>query len=218
MKTHPVYSDLFACLYDEPEPVGRLGRGTHYSVFRAAEWLDVVRDPLPVPQVHDFAVIWDEDHDTRVIEAVEAIYMAGLLSPVQFIGERKGTLYVVVAAKFYWNSEPRVKQYLVELNSIAKRLPNGDVWPIELLFFDRSPSFPPTDPHQTEIDGLVSDERHKVVTYLRSIDILWSLGTKAWRPAPHGQTLPAPPIAPPRPHWAPVPIAGADTAPWPPSK
>lgn len=218
MKTLPVYSDLFACLYDEPEPIGCLGRGTHYSVFRTAEWLDVVRDPLPVPQIHDFAVIWDEDHDTRVIEAAEAIYMAGLLSPVQFIGERKGTLYVAVAAKFYWNSESRRKQYLVELNAMAKRLPNGDEWPIELLHFDRSPSFPPTDPHQTEIGGLINDERHKVVTYLRSIDNLWSLGTKAWRPAPHGRTLPPPPIAPQRPLWPSAPIAAQGTVAWPPSK
>lgn len=82
MKTLPVYSALLACLYDEPEPVGHLGRGTHYSIFRTAEWRDVVLDPLPVPQIHDFAIIWDEDHDTRVIEAVEAIYMTGLLSPI----------------------------------------------------------------------------------------------------------------------------------------
>lgn len=207
MKTQPVYSNLFACLYDEPEPVGHLGRGTHYSIFRTTEWLDVVRNPLPVPQVHDFAVIWDEDHDTRVIEAVEAIYMAGLLSPVQFIGERKGTLFVVVAAKFYyWGSEQSTKQYLAELNAIAKKLPNGDVWPIELLFFDREPSTPPTDPHQTEIGGLISAERHKVVTYLRNIDTLWSLGTKAWRPAPHSQTLPLPPIPSARPPlWPPTP-------------
>lgn len=200
MNTQPVYSDLFACLYDEPEPVGRLGRGTHYSVFRTAEWLDVVRDPLPIPQVHDFAVIWDEDHDTRVIEAVDAIYMAGLLSPVQFIGERKGTLNVVVAAKFYWNSEPRLKQYQVELNAITKKLPNGDVWPIELLFFDRSPSSAPTDPHQTNIGGLVSDEAHKVVTYLRNIDTLWNLGTKTWKPAarsPEGCAAQVPPPLPP---------------------
>ncbi|WP_202109375.1 hypothetical protein [Bordetella sp. 15P40C-2] len=199
MKMQPVYSDLFACLYDQSEPIGRLGRGTHYSVFRTAEWLDVVRDPLPVPQIHDFAIIWDEDHDTRVIEAVEAIYMAGLLSPVQFIGERKGTLHVVVAAKFYLNSEPRRNQYLAELNVLAKKLPNGDVWPIELLHFDRSPSSPPTHPHQTEIGGLINDERHKVVTYLRNIDNLWSLGTKTWTPGLHGHTLPPPLIAPPPP-------------------
>lgn len=215
MKTQPVYSDFFACLYDEAVPVGRLGRGTHYSVFRTAEWLDVVRDPLPVPQVHDFAVIWDEDHDPRVIEAVEAIYMAGLLSPVQFIGERKGTLYVVVAAKFYWNSEARLKQYLVELGAVAERLPNGDVWPIKLLFFDRSPSFPPTHPHQTEIDGLVDDTSHKVVTYLRNIDTLWNLGTKAWRPAPHTRTLQPGPIVPPHSFWPSVPVAAAGTAPCP---
>lgn len=182
MKTLPVYSSLFACLHDEPEPVGHLGRGTHYSIFRSVEWLDVVRAPLAIPQIHDFAVIWDEDHDTRVIEAVEAIYMAGLLSPVQFIGERKGALNVVVAAKFYWYSEEALKQYQADLDAVTKKLPNGDSWPTNLLFFDRSPSFPPDAPHQTEIGGLINDEEHKVVTYLRNIDSLWALGTKAWTP------------------------------------
>lgn len=98
----PAYSHLFSCIYDEAEPIGRIGRGTHYSIFRAAEWHDVMRRPLPVAQVHDFAVVWDEDHDTRVIEVVEKLYMKSLLSPVQFIGERKGSLNVIVAAKFYF--------------------------------------------------------------------------------------------------------------------
>lgn len=186
MKTRPVYSDLFTCLYDEPEPIGSLGRGTHYSVFRSVEWLDVVREPLVLPQVHDFAVIWDEDHDIRIIEAVEALYMAGLLSPVQFIGERKGTLTIVVAAKFYMHRSETAEQYRESVNAISTALPNGDAWPGEIRMFDRSPAFPPTAPHQTEIEGLVNDVEHKVVTYLRNIDTLWTLGTKAWRPKTQG--------------------------------
>ena len=43
------YSKLFSCLYDEAEPVGSLGRGTHYSIFRSVEWLDVTRRPLALP-------------------------------------------------------------------------------------------------------------------------------------------------------------------------
>jgi predicted nucleic acid-binding protein len=51
------YSPYFKTLYDQPEPIGRLGRGTHYSVLRC----------LGLSGFHDFAIIWDEDHDKRVI-------------------------------------------------------------------------------------------------------------------------------------------------------
>ena len=90
MSDTPAYSTLFCCLYNESAPIGSIGRGCHYSVFRSVEWLDVTRSPLELPEMHDFAVIWDEDHDTRVINVIERIYLSGLLSPIQFVGERKG--------------------------------------------------------------------------------------------------------------------------------
>ena len=181
MTNPPVYSNLFACLYDEPAPVGNLGRGTHYSVMRSVEWLDVVRRPLLLPEIHDFAVIWDEDHDSRVIEAVERIYMAGLLSPIQFIGERKGSLSVIVAARFRFAHELGVfEDYVHQLNELSQAPVHGDSWPTEVGFFDRSPSFSAMDPHQTDVMGIIQDQSHRVVTYLRHIDSLWSLGTKPY--------------------------------------
>jgi hypothetical protein len=188
----PAYSTLFSCLHDEPEPVGQLGRGTHYSVFRSVEWLDVIRAPLALPQVHDFAVIWDEDHDTRVIEVIEAIHMAGLLSPIQFIGERKGSLTVIVAAKFYYaESEMSLDTYIRQLNEISQRPNHRDSWPTEVGMFDRSPG----SPHQTDLHGLISDGEHRVITYLRNIDSLWSLGTKPFVPRLHIDT-----------GWPPLPV------------
>lgn len=176
------YSTLFSCIYDEQEPIGNLGRGTHYSIFRAVEWLDVIRTPVNPPQVHDFSVIWDEDHDTRIINVIENIYMAGLLSPIQFIGERKGTLTVIVAAKFYYGGIPDIKDYEKKLHDICNQSTYGDFWPVEVGMFDRSPGFPPDAPHQTEVYGLINDKFHRVVTYLRNIDSLWSLGTKYFLP------------------------------------
>lgn len=175
----PIYSTLLACLHDETEAIGCLGRGTHYSVFRTAEWLNVVRQPLALPEVHDFAVIWDEDHDTRVIPVVEAIYMAGLLSPVQFIGERKGNLTVIVAAKFYFYSRADIAAYTKQLGQISEQTSGGDYWPVEVGMFDRSPG----SPHQTDLHGLIMVDEHRVLTYLRNIDSLWSLGTKPYRPS-----------------------------------
>lgn len=135
--------------------------------------MDVMRAPLACPQIHDFAVIWDEDHDSRVIQAVEAIYMAGLLSPVQFIGERKGMLHVIVAAKFYWGGA-NMEQYREQIEEIAQRL--DDPWTVEIGSFDRSLG----SPHQCDTVGIVADSEDHVLTYFRSIDHLWCLGTKPY--------------------------------------
>lgn len=196
----PAYSTLFSCLHDEPEPVGYLGRGTHYSVFRSVEWLDVVRTPLAIPQVHDFAIIWDEDHDTRVIEVVESIYMAGLLSPIQFIGERKGILTLIVAARFYFAyDQATLEAYIRQITEIAQNANHGDCWPVEVGMFDRSPGAPQY-PHQTELRGLIAAEEHRVVTYLRNIDSLWGLGTKDFVSKPGMNfAVPLVPPAPPAP-------------------
>lgn len=177
MASFPVYSSLFSTIYDEPEPVGHLGRGTHYSILRAVEWLDVTRLPLTAPEIHDFAVVWDEDHDTRVIEAIEQIYMAGLLSPVQFIGERKGTLTVLVAARFYYyGSGEDIHDYSQAIEKIAESL--DDPWPSKVGSFARTPN----SEHQCITRELINDAEHKVLTYLKNIDSLWGLGAKPYKP------------------------------------
>lgn len=182
MSVYPNYSTLLHTLYDQPAPVGHLGRGTHYSVFRTAEWRDVIMASLNKPQIHDFAVIWDEDHDERIIEAIEKIYMAGLLSPVQFIGERKGALSVILAARYYFqDSEMPVEQYKACIEEIMNSL--DDYWPVQIGMFDRSPI-----EHQCDVIGIINDDDQKVLTYLKTIDNLWSLGTKDYRYQPY--TLP----------------------------
>ncbi len=175
MPAYPIYSTLFSTLYDEPEPIGYLGRGTHYSVLRSVEWLDVTRKPVTPPQIHDFAVVWDEDHDTRIIEAIEKIYMAGLLSPIQFIGERKGGLTIIVAARYYYHdSVETLKAYERAIEDIAQSM--DDPWSSEVGMFDRSPL-----EHQCEPEGIINAPRHNVMLYLKNIDSLWRLGTKDYR-------------------------------------
>lgn len=176
--TYPTYSSLFSTIYDEQSPVGHLGRGTHYSVFRCSEWFDVVRSPLQKAQIHDFAVIWDEDHDSRVFAATERLYISGLLSPVQFIGERKGTLTVIVAARFYYHgTEEVLANYKQQINNISSNL-GFDSWPSEVGLFDRAPG----NPHQCNPVGIISAPEHRVMTYLTNIDSLWGLGTKEFEP------------------------------------
>jgi hypothetical protein len=172
------YSPYFSTLHNEPSPIGNLGRGTHYSILRCAEWFDVSLQRISSAQIHDFSVIWDEDHDERVIHAIEQLYFEGLLAPVQFIGERKANLTVIVAAKFFWSeSEATVKQYIQRVSEIADNL-DFDCWNSEVGSFDRSIG----SPQQTDFLGIIADNDQRVETYLRNIDSLWSLGTKKYHP------------------------------------
>lgn len=187
----PAYSHLISCIHDEPAPIGQIGRGSHYSVFRAAQWHDVMRRPLPVAQLHDFAVIWDEDHDTRVIQAVEKLYMRSLLSPVQFIGERKGFLTVIVAAKFYYGvPESELEAYKAAVQAEASDV-DGDYWNTEVGSFDRSEF-----DHQTDVSAIIQDTDFRAKTYLRNIDALWRLGTLDYVPLKASPELPRQPTAP----------------------
>ncbi len=93
------YSDFFKTIHDETSPTGYLGRGTHYSVLRAVVFHDPMGKQLPEGKFADFAVIWDEDHDTRVMEPVEEIYRRGLLSSFLMFGERKGTFTAILSNK-----------------------------------------------------------------------------------------------------------------------
>jgi hypothetical protein len=179
MRSTPQYSTLFTCLYDESVPIGDLGRGTHYSIFRSVEPRDVVGSPLHTPEVHDFGVIWDEDHDLRIVPVIEQIYMGGLLSPVQFIGERKGALTVIVAAKFWsYNSEEDFDAYKMALFHKMRGTILGDVWSLEVGMFDRNPG----SPTQTNLKGLIADDEIRSSIYVRNIDSLWKLGTKPFQP------------------------------------
>lgn len=123
-------------------------------------------------------MIWDEDHDERFIEAVERLYMAGLLSPVQFMGERKGCLTLIVAAKFYFSgTEAETQAYVRAVEVIGQSL--DDPWTTEIGMFDRAAD----NPHQNNPGGIIADQGRRVQTYLENIDSLWRLGTKDFTPA-----------------------------------
>lgn len=173
------YSDFFHCVHDEPSDYGSLGRGTHYSILRAIEWLDVIGKPVSNGLVHDFAVIWDEDHDTRVIEAIERMYMEGLLFAVQFVGERKGTITVIVDPKFYRQlGNSGLDTYKRKIEEITSSLSSGDDWPCDVGTFSK-PIFKSSSP-QPEYGWLINDSFERVDTYLRNIDNLWSLGSRKY--------------------------------------
>lgn len=174
--TVPVYSNLVSCLYDQPEPIGSLGRGTHHSVFRSVQWRSIEGDALAVGRIHDFAVIWDEDHDTRVIRVIERLHMAGLLWPVVFVGERKGVLTILFA---YMAGPLRGgrdgEDHAAKILEIAQDA-EDDSWICEFGWFHRNEVIEETTP--TTTSGIIADNHERVVPYLQAIDVLWQLGEK----------------------------------------
>ncbi len=152
------YSEFFQTLHDESKPTGHLGRGTHYSILRALVWHDNLGNPTKEAKYLDFAVIWDEDHDERVIEAIEKMYIEGLLTSAIFIGERKGHLSVI-CHKIPFSS------YEQKISSIADGKLD-DSWGSEVTNIN------------DEEQGIINDNYENVRLYLRNLDMLWKLGIK----------------------------------------
>ena len=112
-----------------------------------------------------------------MISVIEKLYMAGLFSPVQFIGERKGTLTLIVASIFYFYDEDVINNYKQQINNITANV-DFDSWSSDVGSFDRVPG----SPQQTFTEGIINAEEHRVITYIRNVDSLWNLGTKKYEP------------------------------------
>jgi hypothetical protein len=181
----PAYSTLMQCLHDQAHPV--VPHYGHYSVFRAIDARDVTQKPTSLPRVHDFAVIWDDDHDSRIIPVIEEMLMAGLLPGVQFVGEHKGTLTVILAARTYWEID--LDAFKTKVASLTQAA--GDFWDVRVGMFDHSPHSLRTG-HQCDFQEIIGLSNEATHAYLLAIDGMWNLGTKEWRGL-STPTLPLPP-------------------------
>jgi hypothetical protein len=148
----------------------------HHSVFRSTQWRAIDGDVLSAPRVHDFAVIWDEDHDVRVIGVAERLHLAGLLWPVCFIGERKGSVTLLLD----YMAGPEVFAdegvWIDRIREVASSA-GGDEWRVEIGMFqhlvDADEGTPQTDPA-----GIIPEPRERVLPYLQAIDALWQVGDR----------------------------------------
>jgi hypothetical protein len=69
-----------------------------------------------------------EDHDERVIELVEALYFGGILPPVRFVGERKGSLSVLIDDKTVEARDRTILEgYHAAVSDVGQSL--EDPWP-----------------------------------------------------------------------------------------
>lgn len=170
-KPTQVYSPYLDCIYDQLTPTSQLGRGTHFSIFRCLSVKNERLADITPPREHTFAVIWDEDHDCRVIEAIEKLYARGLLSPVLFVGERKGNLNLLLQDDTRRTlSRKRFKNYMDEVERVSEDI-SGDFWPAHTGFY-RSIS-------DIEDISIIHDEPREVLRYLNKIYKEWELGLKA---------------------------------------
>jgi hypothetical protein len=64
------------------------------SIYRVPVFDDAVFAQLPAMQFHFFAIVWDEDRDTRVFSRIDAVYRAKLLPCCDSFGECKGTIQI----------------------------------------------------------------------------------------------------------------------------
>ena len=167
----PIYSTLFSTLYDEDKPVGNLGRGTHYSILRVAQPLNHLNKRQKQIQAQDLCVVWDEDHDTRIIEVIEELYLQNLLAPIIFIGERKGCVTVLVHIDFRKN-DLLFEKFEQQLSHITSSL--NDPWTLTIETFEA----PPWERLQSV---MIHDNSEKVKTYLDNISNLWDLGLKDYK-------------------------------------
>ncbi|OHD19828.1 MAG: hypothetical protein A2Y34_10405 [Spirochaetes bacterium GWC1_27_15] len=165
------YFDFSKTLHNETSPTGYLGRGTHYSIIRTVTWINSDLSLSNEPFIHDFGIIWDIDHDTRIIEIIKRLYFASLLSPVIFLGERKGTITLLIDDKF---STSFLKDYRKKIESI--KLGNkidfdeisktSDEW-VECVTRVKD-----------EDNSIICDDKQKVDLYLNNLISLWNLGIK----------------------------------------
>jgi hypothetical protein len=167
----PTYSTLITCLHDED----RHGASClpAYSVFRAIDSRDVTRKPTERPRVHDFVVIWDDDHDTRIIAVIEEMLMAGILPGVQFISEHKGTLSIILAAPTYTEGVEEFKTIVSKLSAAA-----GDFWVVKVGMIDTH-SGNMRDRYQCEFLEILGNSDADIAFFFL-IDKAWQLGTKVY--------------------------------------
>lgn len=152
-----VYSPLFKTIYDETEPGSdSIGRGSHYSILRAQH----NKTPSDTG-FFDFAIIWDEDHDIRVIEVLEDLYKTKKLSNYIIVGERKGCFTAVL--------HPDQKQTV--LNSLPSSIEinaGNDNWDTEVV----------TLKDVGNHGRLIHDGKAETETYITAIINKWNLGKK----------------------------------------
>lgn len=111
---------------------------------------------------YDFCIIWDEDHDERIIEIVNELNKRKLLSPILFIGERKGNVSIVLN-KYLITDEENYFDYVKDIITSVSTL-QGDIFETYFMCLDE------------DLGMLINDDNNKVREYLLEICKKYNLG------------------------------------------
>lgn len=79
------YSPLFQTIVEWEE---------QFSILRCIHFARRMDYTTPIPMWQDFVLLWDADHDTRIINLLERLYLANQLWGIVGIGETKGIALV----------------------------------------------------------------------------------------------------------------------------
>ena len=150
------YSASFITLYDEIEPTSGIGRGCHYSIFRAKDNTSQNEN-----QFFDFAIIWDEDHDERIIGVLENLYMEKKLINYIIVGERKGGFTAIL----HPSRQREISNSLPECFDI-----DWDSWSTKVLTLK-----------EVDNGSLIHDSKGRAEEYINSIIEKWELGIKTFK-------------------------------------
>ncbi len=113
------------CVYAQPR-----SKQPHYSVYRYTESRGQQGEILQRKKSRDLIVIWDEDHDLRVLGRIEELFLRDLLFPILYIGEREGCLTLAVDPTFFHFDARRRQTYTEQVERVAEG--GGDAWGLDI--------------------------------------------------------------------------------------
>lgn len=91
-----IYSRLLYTEYEQPHHDD--GEGA-YTIFSTQQIFGADCIPLDKLYIQRFAVLWEGQPDTRVIDLIEQAIILTILSPVKILNASKGTLVIVYDSK-----------------------------------------------------------------------------------------------------------------------
>ncbi|MDD2133223.1 hypothetical protein [Pseudomonas kurunegalensis] len=151
----PKYSDFFRTEHDEQRNVASIA--AHYSVLSIPSFIS----STGAIKIQRVAIIWDADHDERVIDVLEAAYFENLVGPVLFIGEYKGAVSVIVNSDRINKNE--ISEYEEQWRRICDDAVQDDKFRLDVM--------------TTEEYVKTADEKLQPIlcTYLKFIKDAWGL-------------------------------------------
>lgn len=121
-----IYSRL---LYTEYEQAPNENGEGSYTIFSTQQTLDVNFVPLDVVCIQEFAVLWDEPRDVRLIALIEQSIVIAQLSPVKLLHATEGVLTIVYDSNL-------VGEALDDFHEIWEELADDvidDLWTVNLI-------------------------------------------------------------------------------------